>query len=55
MQCPQVDIPRIVRLMDAGRISFAGLIAHEYPLEEVNTALDVVRSGDAGRVLLNVS
>jgi S-(hydroxymethyl)glutathione dehydrogenase / alcohol dehydrogenase len=52
---PQVDIPRIVRLHDAGRISFAGLITHEFPLDEVNAALDLVRSGNAGRVLLNVS
>ena len=52
---PQVDIPRIVRLLEAKRLSFAGLITHEFPLEEVNAALDVVRSGNAGRVLLNVS
>ncbi|HJU32424.1 MAG TPA: zinc-binding dehydrogenase [Hyphomicrobiaceae bacterium] len=51
---PHVDIPRIVRLHDAGRISFAGLITHEFPLDEVNAALDLVRSGNAGRVLLNV-
>jgi S-(hydroxymethyl)glutathione dehydrogenase/alcohol dehydrogenase len=52
---PQVDIPRIVRMHDAGRISFAGLITHEFKLDEVNAALDVMRSGNAGRVLLNVS
>lgn len=51
---PHVDIPRIVRLNEAGRISFDGLITHEFPLDEINTALDVVRSGNAGRVLLNV-
>jgi S-(hydroxymethyl)glutathione dehydrogenase / alcohol dehydrogenase len=52
---PQIDIPRIVRLHEAGRISFAGLITHEFALGEVNAALDVMRGGSAGRVLLNIS
>jgi S-(hydroxymethyl)glutathione dehydrogenase/alcohol dehydrogenase len=52
---PQVDIPRIIRLNEAGKISFEGLITHEFPLEEINAALDMVRSGSAGRVLLNVA
>ena len=39
----------------AGRFSFDGIITHEYPLDEINAALDVVRSGTAGRVLLNVA
>jgi S-(hydroxymethyl)glutathione dehydrogenase/alcohol dehydrogenase len=51
---PHVDIPRLIKLVGAGRLSFDGLITHEYPLDEINTALDVVRSGSAGRVLLNV-
>jgi S-(hydroxymethyl)glutathione dehydrogenase / alcohol dehydrogenase len=52
---PHVDIPRIIRLARAGRISFEGIITHEFPLDEINTALDLVRSGTAGRVLLNVA
>jgi S-(hydroxymethyl)glutathione dehydrogenase / alcohol dehydrogenase len=51
---PHIDIPRILRLMQAGRISFEGIITHEFSLDDVNAALDVVRSGTAGRVLLNV-
>jgi len=52
---PHVDIPRIIRLNEAGKISFDGLITHEFALDDINEALDVVRSGDAGRVLLNVA
>jgi S-(hydroxymethyl)glutathione dehydrogenase/alcohol dehydrogenase len=51
---PHMDIPRILRLVGAGRISFDGIITHEFPLDRINEALDVVRSGTAGRVLLNV-
>jgi S-(hydroxymethyl)glutathione dehydrogenase / alcohol dehydrogenase len=52
---PHIDIPRILRLVGAGRISFDGIITHEFPLHRINEALDVVRSGTAGRVLLNVA
>jgi S-(hydroxymethyl)glutathione dehydrogenase / alcohol dehydrogenase len=51
---PQVDIPRLIRLNRAGRLSFDGIITHEFTLDRVNDALDLVRSGAAGRVVLNV-
>ena len=51
---PHIDIPRLIRLAKAGRLSFDGIITHEYPLDEINAALDVVRSGNAGRVVLRV-
>lgn len=51
---PDVDIPRVIKLDQAGRLSFDGLITHEYSLDQINQALDQVRSGSAGRVLLNM-
>lgn len=52
---PQKDIPRTIGLMEAGQISFDGITTHEFPLEEINAALDVVHSEIAGRLLLNVT
>jgi len=52
---PHLDIPRLIRLTKAGRLSLDGLITHEFSLDDINTALDVVRGGDAGRVLVNVA
>jgi S-(hydroxymethyl)glutathione dehydrogenase / alcohol dehydrogenase len=52
---PQVDIPRLIRLNQAGRLSFDGIITHEFPLDEINAALDVVRGGTAGRVVLKIA
>jgi S-(hydroxymethyl)glutathione dehydrogenase/alcohol dehydrogenase len=52
---PQVDIPRLIRLNLAGRLSFDGIITHEFPLDEINAALDVVRGGSAGRVVLKIA
>jgi len=51
---PDVDIPRIIKLNQAGKMTFDGIITHEFPLSEINAALDLVRSGKAGRVLLNM-
>ena len=52
---PQVDIPRLIRLNQAGRLSFDGIITHEFPLQEINAALDLVRGGTAGRVVLKIA
>jgi S-(hydroxymethyl)glutathione dehydrogenase / alcohol dehydrogenase len=51
---PHVDIPRYVRLLKAGKLSLDGLVTHEFPLEQVNEAIAVVRKGEAGRVLLRM-
>ncbi len=52
---PHVDITRLIRLNQAGRVSFDGIITHEFSLDNINQALDLVRSGQAGRVLVNVA
>ena len=49
---PHVDIPRYIRLMQAGKLRLAGLVTHEFKLDQINDAIALVRSGDAGRVLV---
>ena len=51
---PDIDIPRYIRLMRAGKLELEGIITHEFNLNEVNQAIDTIRRGDAGRVLLNM-
>jgi len=51
---PHIDIPRIIRLVEAGRLSFEGIITDEFALDDINAAFDLVRSGKAGRVLIRV-
>jgi S-(hydroxymethyl)glutathione dehydrogenase/alcohol dehydrogenase len=50
---PDIDIPRLIKLDRAGKLSLRKLITHEFPLEDINTAIDLVRSGHSGRVLIN--
>jgi S-(hydroxymethyl)glutathione dehydrogenase/alcohol dehydrogenase len=52
---PQVDIPRLIKLVRAGRVSFDGIITDEFALKDINPAFDLVRSGKAGRVLLRIT
>src|SRR5262249_15865518 len=52
---PNVDIPRVIRLKKAGRMSFDGINTHEFELQRINEAIATVRSGQAGRVLVNMN
>jgi S-(hydroxymethyl)glutathione dehydrogenase/alcohol dehydrogenase len=51
---PHVDIPRLVRLHRAGRLDLSGIITHQFSLAEINAGIDVMRSGTAGRILIEV-
>jgi len=51
---PNVDIPRYLGLYKIGRLPVDKLISHRFSLERVNDALDVVRSGLAARVVLEM-
>jgi S-(hydroxymethyl)glutathione dehydrogenase/alcohol dehydrogenase len=51
---PTSDIPRYLRLFQSGKLQLAGQITHRFPLNEVNAALDTMRSGKAGRCLLTM-
>ena len=52
---PDLEIPRYIRLMEANKMSLDGLITHEFSLDEVNEALDLFRSGEAGRILISLN
>ena len=52
---PDKDIPRIIRLMSAGQLDFDGLITHEFSLDSINEAMQIFRSGEAGRIILNMA
>lgn len=51
---PDVEIPRLIRLIKNGRMKLEGLYTHECPLEKINEALDCFRRGEAGRVLIRM-
>ena len=52
---PHIEIPRYIRLIKSGKLTLDGLITHQFRLDEINEAIELVRSGEAGRVLLNMN
>ena len=52
---PARDIPRYLRLLEQGRIQQHLLVTARYPLEEINAAIQEMRSGStAGRVMIDL-
>jgi len=49
---PHLEIPRYARLVQNRKLNLDGLITHEFKLAQINEAIEVVRSGDAGRVVV---
>lgn len=53
---PDVDIPRLVRLVEAGKLDLAPLITNRFDLYEINQAIAAVRAGEvAGRALIRIA
>lgn len=51
---PDKDIPRYLRMWKSGHLKIDGIITHRFPFTQINEALDAVRSGNAGRALLEM-
>ncbi|MBI3853379.1 MAG: zinc-binding dehydrogenase [Verrucomicrobia bacterium] len=51
---PDVEIPRLIRLIRQNRMKLDGLFTHEFKLDEINEAIRTFRSGEAGRILINM-
>ncbi len=54
-QCkPNEDIPRYLKLHQEGKLDLDSLITHRFPLQEINKAIEIMKSGKAGRVILKM-
>lgn len=51
---PDTDIPRYVNMWRSGFLKIDGIVTDRFPLSRINDALDLVRSGSAGRVMLEM-
>jgi S-(hydroxymethyl)glutathione dehydrogenase/alcohol dehydrogenase len=49
---PHIDIPRYIRLIQAGKMTLNGLITHDFSLDQINDAIRLLASGDAGRIVI---
>lgn len=51
---PSVDIPRFIKLAGGGIINVNKMITDILPLEDINKAVDLVKQGMAGRVIIKL-
>ncbi len=49
---PDVDIPKYAKAYLNGRLSLKKLITHRFALKQINKALVILRSGRAGRIII---
>jgi Zn-dependent alcohol dehydrogenase len=52
---PALDVPRLATLLAAGRLDLATMVTHRFRLEQINEAIALVGSGQAGRVVIDFS
>jgi S-(hydroxymethyl)glutathione dehydrogenase/alcohol dehydrogenase len=52
---PELDIPRYAELYLSGKFNMHKLITHEYSLQNVNEAFDVLDNGGGGRILVSMT
>ena len=51
---PDVDIPRYIRLIKAGKLSLDKLITHEFTLKDINKAVKTLRDGKSSRIIVKM-
>jgi S-(hydroxymethyl)glutathione dehydrogenase/alcohol dehydrogenase len=50
---PSDDIPRYIKMHNAGLLSIDKTVTHTFALSEVNEAFSLLMSGNAGRIMIN--
>tara|TARA_Y100001970_G_scaffold293457_1_gene440372 strand:- start:9727 stop:10755 length:1029 start_codon:yes stop_codon:yes gene_type:complete len=50
---PNIDIQNYINLINNKKMTLNGIITHEFALKDINKALDLFRTGKAGRILIN--
>lgn len=49
---PSLDIPRYIQLWRSGALNLSGIVSHRIGLSEINDGIDLVRRGQAGRIMV---
>lgn len=52
---PTEDIPRYVNLHKAGILDIDKIVSHKFTLDSINEAFELLRSGDAGRIMIEIN
>jgi Zn-dependent alcohol dehydrogenase len=51
---PQEDIPRYVKMYQEGILDVKQFVTHYFTLDQINEAFDLLKSGNAGRIMIKI-
>jgi Zn-dependent alcohol dehydrogenase len=54
MTNPDKDIPRYISLYKSGLLDVADIVTHRFDLSQINEAFDLLKSGNAGRIIVEI-
>lgn len=49
---PPVDIPRYASMAISGKLNYKNIITHNFSLKDVNSAINILKQGNCGRIIL---
>ena len=52
---PDIEIPRYIRLINKNKMTLNNMITDEFKLTKINDAIDLLRSGKAGRIVIKMA
>lgn len=52
---PEEDIPRYIKLALKGLLDYETIHTHTFTLDEINEAFDLLRSGNAGKIMIRIN
>lgn len=50
---PDIDIPRYASMYIGGKLNFKNIVTHTMKMGEINYAVNILKSGNCGRIILN--
>ena len=51
---PNEDIPRYVKMHQNGLLDISQFVTHRFKLDSINSAFDLLKSGNAGRIIIEI-
>jgi S-(hydroxymethyl)glutathione dehydrogenase/alcohol dehydrogenase len=51
---PDLDIPRYINMWKSGHLKIDGIVTNRFPFDRINEAIELVKSGNSGRVMLEM-
>lgn len=52
---PTEDLPKYIKLHKAGYLNIDHIVTHEFELEQINKAIDLLKSGKSGRIMIKMN